>query len=135
MEKRNPLKIYENENSSIAKESKVHVKVKVSKEACPNDLAPTASTTVMLALGDSIAVSLLKAKGFSSKDFARSHPGGKLGKKLTLKVTDLMIPIKSAAVVSDKSFITHNYYVNLNYFNNNLACGFILTNGSEYDSY
>ena len=97
--------ITENENSSIAKESKVHVKVKVSKEACPNDLAPTASTTVMLALGDSIAVSLLKAKGFSSKDFARSHPGGKLGKKLTLKVTDLMIPIKSAAVVSDKSFI------------------------------
>ena len=97
--------ITENENSSIAKESKVHVKVKVSKEACPNDLAPTASTTVMLALGDAIAVSLLKAKGFSSKDFARSHPGGKLGKKLTLKVTDLMIPIKSAAVVNDKALI------------------------------
>ena len=60
----------------------------------PNDLAPTSSTTVTLALGDAIAVALLKVKGFTSEDFAKSHPGGKLGKKLTLRTKDLMVPIK-----------------------------------------
>ena len=79
--------------------------VKVKREACPNDLAPTSSTTVTLALGDAIAVALLKAKGFSSEDFAKSHPGGKLGKKLTLRAKDLMVPIKKAAVVNTTNTI------------------------------
>ena len=75
------------------------MRVKVTKEACPNDLAPTSSTTVTLALGDAIAISLLKARGFTAEDFAKSHPGGKLGKKLTLRVKDLMTPISKTASV------------------------------------
>ena len=71
----------------------------MSKEACPNGLAPTSSTTVTLALGDAISISLLRARGFTAEDFAKSHPGGKLGKKLTLKVKDLMVPIKKSAIV------------------------------------
>ena len=91
--------ITEDENSTIALASKVHLRVKVTKEACPNDLAPTSSTTVTLALGDAIAISLLKARGFTAEDFAKSHPGGKLGKKLTLRVKDLMTPISKTASV------------------------------------
>ena len=79
--------------------------MKVKREACPNDLAPTSSTTVTLALGDAIAVALLKAKGFTTEDFAKSHPGGKLGKRLTLRTKDLMVPIKKAAVVKDSDTI------------------------------
>ena len=93
--------ITENIDSTIAQASKTHILVRVNREACPNDLAPTSSTTVTLALGDAIAVALLKAKGFTSEDFAKSHPGGKLGKKLTLRAKDLMIPIKKAAVLKD----------------------------------
>ncbi len=101
MKKINFFSITENVNSTIAKASKAHILVKVKREACPNDLAPTSSTTVTLALGDAIAVALLKSKGFTSEDFAKSHPGGKLGKKLTLRTRDLMVPIKKAAVVKD----------------------------------
>ena len=60
------------------------------EEACPNNLAPTTSTTASLALGDAIAIAILEAKGFTSDDFAKSHPGGKLGKRLLLKVKDIM---------------------------------------------
>ncbi len=91
--------ITEDEKSTIAIASDVHLRVKVTKEACPNDLAPTSSTTVTLALGDAIAISLLKARGFTAEDFAKSHPGGKLGKKLTLRVKDLMTPISKTASV------------------------------------
>ena len=91
--------ITEDEKSTIATASDVHLRVKVTKEACPNDLAPTSSTTVTLALGDAIAISLLKARGFTAEDFAKSHPGGKLGKKLTLRVKDLMTPISKTASV------------------------------------
>ena len=91
--------ITEDEKSTIAQASDIHIKVKVSKEACPNGLAPTSSTTVTLALGDAISISLLRARGFTAEDFAKSHPGGKLGKKLTLKVKDLMVPIKKSAIV------------------------------------
>ena len=97
------LSITENSSSTIAVSSIEHLEVKVNKEACPNGLAPTSSTTVMLALGDAIAVSLLKARGFTAKDFAKSHPGGKLGKRLTLQVADLMIDIKKSALVSETS--------------------------------
>ena len=97
--------ITENAKSTIAQASKTHILVKVRREACPNDLAPTSSTTVTLALGDAIAVALLKAKGFTTEDFAKSHPGGKLGKRLTLQTKDLMVPIKKAAVVKDSDTI------------------------------
>ena len=105
MKKIDLFSITENVNSTIAKASKTHVLVKVKREACPNDLAPTSSTTVTLALGDAIAVALLKVKGFTSEDFAKSHPGGKLGKKLTLRTKDLMVPINKAAVVKDSESI------------------------------
>ena len=105
MKKIDLFSITENVNSTIAKASKTHVLVKVRREACPNDLAPTSSTTVTLALGDAIAVALLKVKGFTSEDFAKSHPGGKLGKKLTLRTKDLMVPISKAAVVKDSESI------------------------------
>ena len=105
MKKIDLFSITENVNSTIARASVTHILVKVKREACPNDLAPTSSTTVTLALGDAIAVALLKSKGFTSEDFAKSHPGGKLGKKLTLRTRDLMVPIKKAAVVKDTETI------------------------------
>ncbi|MEC7271285.1 MAG: KpsF/GutQ family sugar-phosphate isomerase [Pseudomonadota bacterium] len=105
MKKIDLFSITENVNSTIARASLTHILVKVKREACPNDLAPTSSTTVTLALGDAIAVALLKSKGFTSEDFAKSHPGGKLGKKLTLRTKDLMVPIKKAAVVKDTETI------------------------------
>ena len=105
MKKIDLFSITENVNSTIARASITHILVKVKREACPNDLAPTSSTTVTLALGDAIAIALLKYKGFTSEDFAKSHPGGKLGKKLTLRTKDLMVPIKKAAVVKDTETI------------------------------
>jgi arabinose-5-phosphate isomerase len=77
-------------NSSLASAATVHLDATVSKEACPLNLAPTASTTAALALGDALAVALLDARGFSADDFARSHPGGSLGRKLLTHVSDVM---------------------------------------------
>ena len=77
-------------DSSVALSAQLNVSTEVDKEACPLDLAPTSSTTASLALGDAIAIALLEARKFSPEDFARSHPGGKLGKKLLLKVKDIM---------------------------------------------
>src|ERR1044072_439839 len=79
-----------NPKSSLARAASVHLDVSVEEEACPLNLAPTASTTVTLALGDALAVALLEARGFTSQDFARSHPGGALGRKLLLHVSDIM---------------------------------------------
>ena len=76
--------------STLAKAADVHLNVKVSTEACPLNLAPTSSTTASLVMGDALAIALLEAKGFSAKDFAFSHPGGALGRKLLLKVSDIM---------------------------------------------
>ena len=76
--------------SSLAKLADVHLNAAVDKEACPMGLAPTASTTAALALGDALAVALLDAKGFGSEDFARSHPGGSLGRRLLTHVRDIM---------------------------------------------
>lgn len=75
--------------SFLAEQSDFVLSTYVAKEACPNNLAPTSSTTAQLAMGDALAVCLLEYKGFSSKDFARYHPGGSLGKKLYLKVEDI----------------------------------------------
>ena len=79
-----------NPASSLAKAADVHLNAAVDKEACPMGLAPTASTTAALALGDALAVALLDAKGFGVKDFARSHPGGNLGRRLLTYVRDIM---------------------------------------------
>ena len=72
-----------NARSTLARQADVHLDARVDQEACPLNLAPTASTTAALAMGDALAVSLLDARGFSSDDFARSHPGGSLGRLLT----------------------------------------------------
>ncbi len=79
-----------NPHSSLAGLADVHLDVSVAKEACPLNLAPTASTTVTLALGDALAVALLDARGFKEDDFARSHPGGALGRRLLTHVRDVM---------------------------------------------
>jgi arabinose-5-phosphate isomerase len=79
-----------NTDSAISKISDVHLDVGVEKEACPHNLAPTSSTTVALAMGDALAVSLLNDKGFSSDDFARSHPSGALGRRLLTFVNSIM---------------------------------------------
>lgn len=77
-------------SSTLAKCAMVHLDVSVRKEACPLGLAPTASTTSMLALGDAIALAILEARGFTAEDFAQSHPGGRLGRRLLLKIEDVM---------------------------------------------
>ena len=78
------------EKSPLAKISDYHLNISVDKEACPMGLAPTSSTTVTLVLGDALAVALLEARGFTAEDFARSHPGGRLGKRLLVHVRDIM---------------------------------------------
>ncbi len=97
------LSITGNPNSTMAKAADVHLDVSVSEEACPLNLAPTASTTATLAMGDALAVALLKKRGFTAEDFARSHPSGNLGKRLLLRVSDVMrtgdrVPAVSADV-------------------------------------
>ena len=79
-----------NPGSTLAKAADVHLDVGVTEEACPLNLAPTASTTATLAMGDALAVALLKSRGFTAEDFARSHPSGSLGKRLLLRVSDVM---------------------------------------------
>lgn len=81
-----------NPSSSLAREADVHLDAGVKEEACPLNLAPTASTTAALALGDALAVALLDARGFGAEDFARSHPGGALGRRLLTHVSDVMRP-------------------------------------------
>jgi len=92
-----------NPNSTIAQAADVHLDISVAEEACPLNLAPTASTTATLAMGDALAVALLKNRGFTAEDFARSHPSGSLGKRLLLRVSDIMrtgdrVPAVSADV-------------------------------------
>ncbi len=79
-----------NPKSILATQADINLDISIKKEACPLGLAPTTSTTVTLVMGDALAVALLEAKGFSEKDFAFSHPGGSLGRKLLLKVSDIM---------------------------------------------
>ncbi len=79
-----------NPQSHLARESNYHLDVSVEKEACPLGLAPTSSTTATLVMGDALAVALLESRGFTENDFARSHPGGRLGKRLLLHVGDIM---------------------------------------------
>src|SRR5215467_3805152 len=89
-----------NEQSSIAQAADVHLDAAVDSEACPLGLAPTASTTATLALGDALALALLDARGFSVDDFARAHPGGALGRRLLTRVRDVMRSGREVPTVS-----------------------------------
>ena len=80
-----------NEHSFLAKQSDLFINTTVLQEACPNNLAPTTSTTAQMVMGDALAVCLMQVKGFNTNDFARYHPGGSLGKKLYLRVKDLSL--------------------------------------------
>lgn len=88
-------------DSPLAKASDVFLNTRIEREACPLGLAPTASTTATLALGDALAIALLSARGFTEDDFARSHPGGKLGRRLLLHVEDVMISGSACPTCSD----------------------------------
>jgi arabinose-5-phosphate isomerase len=79
-----------NPDSTLAQEADVHIDVSVEQEACPLNLAPTSSTTATLAMGDALAIALLESRGFTEEDFARSHPGGALGRRLLLHISDIM---------------------------------------------
>ena len=94
-----------NKSSSIAKSSDINIVIKTKKEACPLDLAPTSSTTANLAFGDALAIALLEARGFTRKDFASSHPAGKLGRKLITQVENLMHKGKEIPSVSQNSLL------------------------------
>lgn len=79
-----------NKESKLSQEAHIHLEVEIKEEACPMNLAPTASTSAAMAMGDAIAVALLEKRGFTKEDFAKSHPGGSLGKQLLLSVEDIM---------------------------------------------
>jgi len=83
-------------NSALGRVAQAVLDATVAEEACPHGLAPTTSTTVSLALGDAVAVALLERKGFGREDFAALHPGGRLGRRLLLRVSDVMVPADRA---------------------------------------
>lgn len=92
-----------NPASNLAREADVHIDISVAHEACPLNLAPTSSTTATLAMGDALAVALLEARGFTELDFARSHPGGSLGRRLLLHISDIMHTGPEVPVVSEQA--------------------------------
>jgi arabinose-5-phosphate isomerase len=92
-----------NKNSKIGRQADIFLNIDVKEEACPFDLAPTASSTAMLVLGDALAVSLLQRKGFTAQDFAMLHPGGSLGKRLSLKISEIMISGDQIPVVNENA--------------------------------
>ena len=94
-----------NKGSALAKFASVNIDISVEKEACALGLAPTSSTTATLVMGDAIAIALLDARGFSSDDFALSHPGGKLGRRLLLKIDDIMHTGVNIPVVKDTATV------------------------------
>ncbi|MGD2119327.1 MAG: KpsF/GutQ family sugar-phosphate isomerase [Chromatiales bacterium] len=95
-----------NQSSTLASEADVALDISVTKEACPLGLAPTASTTATLAMGDALAVALLEARGFTEQDFARSHPGGSLGRRLLIHVSDIMHGQDSMPKVTEQASLT-----------------------------
>jgi arabinose-5-phosphate isomerase len=96
-----------NPQSNMAKLADVHLQITVPKEACPLGLAPTSSTTATLVMGDALAVALLQARGFTAEDFALSHPGGALGRKLLMKLEDIMHTGNALPKVSPDALIKH----------------------------
>ena len=95
-----------NPQSTLAKFSTIHLDVSVEQEACPLGLAPTSSTTAALVMGDALAVSLLEARGFTRDDFAFSHPGGQLGRRLLLRVSDIMHTDSAIPKVSENTLVS-----------------------------
>ncbi len=95
-----------NPQSTLARAATAHINVSVEREACPLGLAPTASTTAALAMGDALAVALLESRGFTEEDFARSHPGGALGRRLLLLIDDLMHTGDAIPVVSSDTLLS-----------------------------
>ena len=94
-----------NPDSTLAKLADTHVCIRVSEEACPLGLAPTSSTTATLVMGDAMAVALLNARGFTADDFALSHPGGSLGKRLLLRLNDIMHKDDRLPIVAENALI------------------------------
>jgi len=99
-----------NPSSSLASEAEVNLDISVEKEACPLGLAPTSSTTATLVMGDALAIALLESRGFTADDFARSHPGGRLGRRLLLHVGDIMhkgdeLPMVDADTMLDQALL------------------------------
>lgn len=92
-------------DSTLARQADVHLHVSVGEEACPLNLAPTSSTTAALALGDALAIALLEARGFTAEDFALSHPGGSLGRRLLLRVEDVMHGGERLPIILDDASI------------------------------
>lgn len=108
--KRLPIKLIAltgNTQSNLANNADVTLDISVENEACPLGLAPTTSTTAMLAMGDALAIALLDARGFDESDFARSHPAGRLGKRLLIKVADIMHQQKEIPKVHHSKSIKH----------------------------
>lgn len=95
-----------NPTSSLAHYATLHLDISVNKEACPLGLAPTSSTTVALVMGDAIAITLLEARGFKAKDFARYHPGGSLGRRLLLRIEGLMHTDKNMPKVEESCLLS-----------------------------
>ncbi len=95
-----------NPKSTLGESATIHIHVAVEQEACPLGLAPTSSTTAALAMGDALAVALLEARGFTQEDFARSHPGGMLGRRLLLRIKDLMHIGKEMPMVSGTTLLS-----------------------------
>ncbi len=100
------IAIVSSTNSYLAQKSDFVLKATVDKEACPNNLAPTSSTTAQLVIGDALAVCLLNLRGFSTDDFARVHPGGSLGKKLYMRVSDIFTEVNAPRVNLDDKIRT-----------------------------
>lgn len=96
-----------NAQSSLARQADVHLDVSVTAEACPLGLAPTTSTTAALVMGDALAIALLEARGFTSDDFARSHPAGNLGRRLLLHISDIMHTGEGIPVVDVDADMSH----------------------------
>jgi arabinose-5-phosphate isomerase len=92
-----------NKNSTLAKNSDIVIDVGVEKEACPMGLAPTASTTALLAMGDALAVVLINKRGFNQSDFKKIHPGGTLGQRLSINISDIMMTGDSIPIVDEET--------------------------------
>lgn len=98
-------------DSEIGRECNIVLNVAVKEEACPYDLAPTSSTTAALVMGDALAITLLELRGFSEEDFAMLHPGGSLGKRLSLKISEIMISGKDIPIVDENTSIKDTIFV------------------------
>jgi len=94
-----------NRDSQLVRESDIHLNISVKEEACPHDLAPTSSTTATLVMGDALSVALLQKRGFTAEDFALLHPGGSLGKRLSLKIDEIMTKGDGVPIVKENASI------------------------------